>query len=39
MAVPFRASISSIGEAHLVMCRRRPKFVGGARATYNETLL
>lgn len=39
VAVPFRASISSIGEAHLVMCRRRPKFVGGARATYNEALL
>ena len=39
VAVPFRASVKSIGEAHLVMCRTRPKFVGGSRAIYNEKLL
>ena len=39
VAVPFRSSVKSIGEAHLTMCRRRPKFVGGVRATYNDELL
>lgn len=39
VAVPFRSSVKQIGEAHLVMCRRRPKFVGGARAIYKEELL
>jgi uncharacterized protein (TIGR01440 family) len=39
VAVPFRSSVKSIGSAHLTMCRRRPKFVGGARAIYKEELL
>ena len=39
VAVPFRGSLNSIGEAHLTMCRRRPKFVGGSRAIYNGELL
>ena len=39
VAVPFRGSLRSIGEAHLTMCRTRPKFVGGSRAIYNEKLL
>ena len=39
VAVPFRGSLRSIGEAHLTMCRTRPKFVGGSRAVYNEKLL
>ena len=39
VAVPFRGSLKSIGEAHLTMCRRRAKFVGGSRAIYNEELL
>ena len=28
-----------IGEAVLLCARRRPKFVGGSRAVYNEKLL
>lgn len=39
VAVPVRLSIKSIGEAPLICARTRPKFVGGARAVYNEKLL
>ena len=39
VAVPVRLSIKKIGEAPLVCARTRPKFVGGARAVYNEELL
>lgn len=39
VAVPVRVSVSKIGEAHLICARTRPKFVGGARAVYNEDLL
>ena len=39
VAVPVRLSIKNIGEAPLVCARVRPKFVGGARAVYNEKLL
>lgn len=39
VAVPVRVSIHEIGNAHLTFARTRPKFVGGARAVYNEDLL
>ena len=39
VAVPVRLSVSRIGEAPLVAARTRPKFVGGCRAVYDETLL
>ena len=34
VAVPVRGSISSIGAAHVVMVRTRPKYIGGQRAVY-----
>ncbi len=39
VCVPLRLSIKKIGQANLVCARRRPKFVGGSRAVYNEKLL
>lgn len=39
VAVPVRLPVSHIGEAILLAARVRPKFVGGARAHYNEALL
>ncbi len=39
VAVPLRLSVNKIGEAHLVCARTRPKFIGGARAVYNENLM
>jgi len=39
VCVPLRLETKSIGRAHLVCTRRRPKFVGGSRAVYNEKLL
>ena len=39
VAVPVRLSLKRIGEATLVCARVRPKFVGGARAHYNDKLL
>ncbi len=38
VCVPVRLSIKKIGEANLVACRVRPKFIGGERAHYDETL-
>ena len=38
-AVPVRVSLDSIGKARIICARTRPKFVGGARAVYNEELL
>lgn len=35
VAVPVRASISSIGQAHLTMAFTRPKLIGGQRAIYH----
>lgn len=37
VAVPLRLEIKSIGKAHLVCARTRPKFIGGSRAVYDET--
>ncbi len=39
VAVPVRLSVNSIGEAHVTCARVRPKFIGGLRAVYDETLL
>lgn len=38
VAVPVRLSIKKIGEANLVCARVRPKFIGGERAHYDDTL-
>ena len=38
VAVPVRLGVKEIGEAHVTAARVRPKFVGGERAQYNETL-
>jgi len=39
VAVPVRVSVKRIGEANLVCARTRPKFIGGARAQYDEALI
>jgi uncharacterized protein (TIGR01440 family) len=36
VAIPVRSSIRSVGRAHLVMARTRPKLIGGERAVYPE---
>jgi len=38
VAVPLRLEHSTIGAAHIVAARTRPKFIGGDRAVYNEEL-
>ena len=37
--VPVRISMDRIGEASIICARRRPKYVGGQRAIYDEALL
>lgn len=39
VVVPLRVNTRKIGEASIICARRRPKFVGGSRAVYNEDLL
>lgn len=39
VAVPLRLSVKKIGQANLTAARVRPKFVGGARAVYDENLM
>ncbi|MBQ8338656.1 MAG: TIGR01440 family protein, partial [Oscillospiraceae bacterium] len=39
VAVPVRLSINKIGNAPIVCARTRPKFIGGARANYDENML
>ena len=39
VAVPLRLGIDHIGSALLLAARVRPKFIGGVRAIYDETLL
>lgn len=39
VAVPVRLSMNHIGSALLLAARTRPKFVGGSRAVYDESLL
>lgn len=37
VAVPTRIRTTQIGDAHVVCARTRPKFIGGARAVYDES--
>ncbi len=39
VCVPLRISVKKIGEADIICARSRLKFVGGARAVYNEDLM
>jgi len=39
VAVPLRLEHHTIGEATVVAARTRPKFIGGARAIYDEEML
>lgn len=39
VAVPVRLENNRIGEALIVAARTRPKFIGGARAVYNQEML
>lgn len=39
VAVPVRTRISEIGNAHVVCARTRPKFIGGGRAVYDESVM
>lgn len=39
VAVPVRLTIKQIGQAPLTAARVRPKFIGGVRAVYDETML
>lgn len=39
VAVPVRLENHTIGAAMVVAARTRPKFIGGARAVYDETML
>lgn len=39
VAVPVRLSQNTLGEASVVFARTRPKFIGGVRAVYNETMI
>lgn len=38
VAVPVRLSVKKIGEANLVCARTRPKYIGGERAHYDQSL-
>lgn len=39
VVVPLRISMDHIGEAVITCARRRPKYVGGQRAIYDENLM
>ena len=39
VAVPLRLEHNKIGEAPVLAARTRPKFIGGVRAVYDETML
>ena len=39
VALPVRLENNHIGEALVIAARTRPKFIGGARAVYDENLL
>lgn len=39
VAVPLRLTVLRIGEAPVTAARTRPRFIGGARAVYDESLL
>ena len=37
--VPLRISLRKIGEAAIICARRRPRYIGGSRAVYDEQLM
>ena len=37
--VPLRISLRKIGEAAIICARRRPRYIGGSRAVYDERLM
>ena len=37
--VPLRISLRKIGEAPIICARRRPRYIGGARAVYDSNLM
>ncbi len=39
VAVPVRLEVRTIGEAPLSAARTRPKFIGGSRANYDESMM
>ena len=39
VAVPVRIAVKKIGCANLVCARSRPKFIGGSRAEYDDSLI
>ena len=39
VVVPMRISLRKIGEASIICARHRPKYVGGSRAIYDESLM
>lgn len=39
VAIPVRTNTNTIGNAHVVCARTRPKFIGGQRACYDDVLL
>lgn len=39
VAIPVRIFTDKIGNAHVTCARRRPKFIGGVRAIYDETMM
>ena len=39
VAVPVRLEVRTIGEAPVTAARTRPKFIGGVRANYDESLI
>lgn len=39
VAVPLRLEHNTLGEALVIAARTRPKFIGGTRAAYDQTLL
>lgn len=39
VAVPLRLKNNKIGEATVIAARTRPKFIGGARAAYDEEIM
>ncbi|WP_349667656.1 TIGR01440 family protein [Lacrimispora sp.] len=38
VAVPIRIKTQYIGSAHVVAARTRPKYIGGVRASYDDTI-
>ena len=39
VAVPLKLSVRKIGDAIVIGARTRPKFIGGCRTVYNESLM